>query len=68
MVDPPCPVGYKYGGLAIQGEGWATDRQLFTLKKYITVRELKLCPSSKQTDWNRLGQCKTIKEMRYNIR
>lgn len=36
----PCPVGYKYGSLALQGGGWAKDRQPFTLREYLTLREI----------------------------
>jgi hypothetical protein len=42
IAEPPCPGGYKYGGLALR-VGWAAGRQTVTVKK-LTVRKPKLWP------------------------
>jgi hypothetical protein len=33
ISGPPCPGGYKYGGLALQVGGWARSRLPVTVKK-----------------------------------
>jgi len=33
IAGPPCPGGYKYGGLGLKVGSWATGRQTVTVKK-----------------------------------
>ena len=46
IAEPPCPGGYKYGGLVLQVGGWATGRQPVAVKK-LTVRKHKLWPRNR---------------------
>ena len=39
IAGPPCPGGYKYGGLGLKVGSWAAGRQPVTVKK-LTVRDL----------------------------
>jgi hypothetical protein len=47
IAGPPCPGGYKFGGLALQVGGWATGWQPVTVKKLI-VRKPKMWPRNSQ--------------------
>ena len=46
IAEPPCPGGYKYGGLALRVGGWTTGRQPVAVKK-LTVRKHKLWPRNR---------------------
>ena len=35
IAGPPCPGGYKFGGLALQVGGWATGWQPVTVKNWL---------------------------------
>jgi hypothetical protein len=40
LAGPPCPRGYKYSGLALQVECWATSQQSVTVKKRYVLGKL----------------------------
>jgi len=44
----PSPVGYRYGGLALQVGGWVTGLQPITITK-LTVRKPKLWPQKERS-------------------